>query len=172
LNFSCFDRTNEDESKNLNIQLSRKKIIVTTSSDEYIKGIRLIVQELISNTISKPKWLFRFVDKSTIWLIVLPMLYMMFIQVLPLFNYQYLKDKNLAIYDTTGLIVSPLVIWSFAFIYFFFKKNSINLISRNPEEGFLTRNKDKIIIAIFAAIAGAVFGAAATVILLKLIMGQ
>jgi len=110
LNFSCFDRTNEDESKNLNIQLSRKKIIVTTSSDEYIKGIRLIVQELISNTISKLKWLFRFVDKSTIWLIVLPMLYMMFIQVLPLFNYQYLKDKNLAIYDTTGLIVSPLVI--------------------------------------------------------------
>jgi len=96
----------------------------------------------------------------------------MFIQVLPLFNYQYLKDKNLAIYDTTGLIVSPLVIWSFAFIYFFFKKNSINLISRNSEEGFLTRNKDKIIIAIFAAIAGAIFGAAATVILSKLIMGQ
>jgi len=156
----------------LTIELRKDGAFFMSFGDEKMKGTRLLIEDILQNNPPKPKWFFNLFNKlhdvvAKSIFILIPL--MVLIATVLIFSVK-LESGEMLIDVKTNIKVFLMLFFSLSFIigiFLAFKSNSIHLIERNSEEGFFSRNKDKIILTLMGVIAGALLTLG-----IKLILGQ
>jgi len=173
LNFECRDSFKKPENRILTLGFEPDGIHIASFNDESIKGTRLMIEDILRKSVYRPKWLYSyFYMRKSVSLKLLSFLLIIIILSISVYAYIRSKMQNVPEFNDpldTTIGISFLVVIGLVILFtIFLSENvvSINLIDRNSEVGFFTRNKDRIILVLIGAIVGAVV----TVILTKLIL--